>query len=173
MRTITSFSPLTIEISTDLKSEPIYESWGLQDIFVTIYKCHSSCETCKGPSQSDCLSCVSGMVRIGLLCDKCSDACYTCVETRSKCTSCDWMNPNYKYFYNNNCFKDCPSGTYSIDASKSCISCPPQCKECNKDGCLSCNRPYYALMTSHLLCVVKSECLPGSFANDNSKFWFI
>ena len=51
--------------------------------------CHSSCATCSGPLDTDCIACVSGLPLLDGLC-ACSGNCLAC-ETGSfkRCSSCD------------------------------------------------------------------------------------
>ena len=107
--------------------------------------CHSSCETCSGEKEDQCLSCKNGYKLIDGRCsDQCPDGyykdsngtcqlcdsnCLTCdgpaIEGNNKCLSCD---PNRTESilvdaegFPHNCVSECPNNTILNDNKTKCI----------------------------------------------------
>jgi proprotein convertase subtilisin/kexin type 5 len=93
--------------------------------------CHSSCETCYGENENQCLSCKNGyMVINGKCSDKCPDGYYkdsngACQQCNSNCLTCEGPSIND----NNNC-SSCDlnkSESYLIDAEGFPHNCVSEC----------------------------------------------
>ena len=70
-------------------------------------KCASPCDGCNNTSlNTDCISCISAHVLVGINCLSCSLNCLNCTST----TLCYLCNV-----------------TYYIDANSSCTACPIYC----------------------------------------------
>lgn len=86
--------------------------WGIRDVVVGLLLCDTSCNSCKGPTQFDCLTCGSNQVVVNgdCVCDisagyyNDSNNGYTC---RLTCANNWYMNP-----YTRTCTSSCPNGTY-------------------------------------------------------------
>ena len=101
-----------------------------KDFSKTCEACDGSCQTCKGPSASDCLSCPSGSLDPSTgtctascgggryssagMCYNCPVQCSTCTSATA-CTTCQVVL-GVSYYYQSNisrCVVNCPSGTYA------------------------------------------------------------
>ena len=107
--------------------------------------CHSSCETCFGENENQCLSCKNGyMVIDGKCSDKCPDGyykdsngtcqkcdsnCLTCegpsIDGNNSCSSCD-LNKSESYLidaegFPHNCVSECPNNTILNENKIKCI----------------------------------------------------
>lgn len=107
-------------------------------------------------------ACSYPLVGINSTCYRCASQCLTCTQTVSTCLLC----ANSFYYYtanftcslycpyfilpknisstgNNECTQTCPSGTYTDNSTKYCVSCPISCKLCNNSTyCSECNTGY-------------------------------
>lgn len=107
--------------------------------------CHSSCETCFGEKDDQCLSCKNGyMVIVGKCSGQCSDGyykdsngtcqqcdsnCLTCVgpakEGNNSCLSCDSKKTESILIefdgFPRNCVSECPNNTIFNDNKTKCI----------------------------------------------------
>ncbi|KAL4441097.1 hypothetical protein ABPG74_002047 [Tetrahymena malaccensis] len=142
-------------------------------------QCDSSCATCSGPKDNQCLSCKnslfylqasgtcvsncpSGYFQNSLLnqCQKCDSSCKECSGTQNtQCTSC----LSQLIFYNNQCLTQCPSGMFQ--SINQCALCDQSCETCNgqsSSSCLSC-KPGMFLVSNQCL----SSCPDGYYQNDN------
>ena len=123
--------------------------------------CKSPCKTCNGPENTDCTSCLYGLIlqlnscvlpcpdgryraRNGTStsrCEKCHRSCRTCYGPgENHCLSCE--NDN-NILYNHQCMETCPNGTYQHEQfdGKSCRQCYRFCQTCtgrHEDDCESC-----------------------------------
>ena len=106
-------SSLSINVTSSiLETDPDVKYWGLKDMLIGVKQCHSSCDTCTGPTHAECLSCSTGFYLSG----------NTCV------VNCDqYFLPSRRV-----CLDNCPIGYYST-ASKACQSCRSGCLMC-EDG---------------------------------------
>ena len=107
--------------------------------------CHSSCETCFGDKDDQCLSCKNGYIVINGKCsDQCPDGyykdlngtcqqcdsnCLTCngpsIDGNNKCLSCD-LNKNESILidaegFPSNCVSECPNNTIFNENKTKCI----------------------------------------------------
>ncbi|KAK6644158.1 Furin-like protease 2 [Polyplax serrata] len=137
--------------------------------------CHSSCETCNGSSETQCITCRPGrfsyngqcltVCPVGHYADKkrkeclsCPKGCETC--SNSLCLSCekDWsLNKKGKCV---------PNGSVKCDSSEyydgsHCRPCHSTCETCisgGEEGCLSCPS---SLLLQNGKCL--QECLEGTY----------
>ncbi|KRX07488.1 Insulin-like growth factor binding protein, N-terminal [Pseudocohnilembus persalinus] len=125
--------------------------------------CDSDCDTCTGPSSSECVLCSSSPTQLyfhsdnlcystcpdgyygdsgTLNCEACTTGCYTCTDS-STCTECI---PGY-YLSGSSCLLTCPSGYYdNPDPYNSCDPCDTICNTCDYTApleCTSCNAGYF------------------------------
>nr|XP_040569579.1 furin-like [Lepeophtheirus salmonis] len=125
--------------------------------------CHTVCEECFGPKQSQCISCKDGKFyheRTCLEkcpsshyenkdlkeCTPCSKGCLECPLHPRKCQKCEenWI------LLGNKCFPaipnkktSCPMGSYYDLKKLECSSCHDQCQNCfgrGPDHCITCNK---------------------------------
>ncbi|EAR94687.2 latrophilin/CL-like GPS domain protein (macronuclear) [Tetrahymena thermophila SB210] len=129
--------------------------------------CDTSCSTCNGPYQFDCLSCQdpSKVVKEGVCvdpnqcigsyfldknnnCSPCDQGCLSCNQTSSNCSLCD-SNYFFTNYYANGqvvtrCFKVCPTGYIPSSAQdqQNQSNILNQCIQCTQN-CTSCAAPLY------------------------------
>nr|CAD7424203.1 unnamed protein product [Timema monikensis] len=113
--------------------------------------CHSSCDSCEGPSSSDCLSCPSPLLLQGSRClEHCLEGffleqgmCVPCLHTcthclaRTNCTQC----ASGLHLQNGECHSSCAPGYYSDRGV--CTKCYLSCMTCSgprRDQCVTCPR---------------------------------
>ncbi|KAL4470417.1 hypothetical protein ABPG74_012028 [Tetrahymena malaccensis] len=127
--------------------------------------CHVECQACKGPQQSDCISCSDSLKfnKDKSKCIKCrtdngqflnNDICYDCDKSCKTCngesnTSCLQCIDNLYFFQEddntkNKC-KQCPSESYYIEPikQKDCLKCDDSCLNCipgQPKKCLKCKK---------------------------------
>ena len=88
-------------------------------------------------------SCISNcplqFIGINRICEPCVSPCKTCVDSTTKCLSCQ----QDFFFFNstNKCVSDCGEGLYEEYLNRTCISCTAPCKTCTNttNTCLSCS----------------------------------
>ena len=122
--------------------------------------CDSNCETCNGPSATECIGCHSGsylllsehkcvsacpqntITKYGQ-CEMCHTDCFTCTDVGyDKCLTCQ---PSL-FFLGNRCYQLCPSGFFGDSATKTCVACSDGCESCFGTGdnqCASCKANLY------------------------------
>ncbi|XP_033109451.1 proprotein convertase subtilisin/kexin type 5-like [Anneissia japonica] len=122
--------------------------------------CDVTCETCLGPSNADCLTCLSGnLLKNGLCVSNCPEGSYKvessdeCGECHPTCRNCDGpsqydclkcQNDMYMSF-DNSCHNECPPGFY-YDSESDCQPCDKTCRTCNGPSaqeCIGCPRNTY------------------------------
>lgn len=96
----------------------------------------------------------------------CSSPCQSCYGIATNCTSCV---ESYPFFYLNNCYSACPSGTVD-NGAKTCISCDPlsHCNTCtltNLSTCITCTSTYNLLSSIDMKCY--SSCPAGLYATQS------
>jgi hypothetical protein len=94
------------------QTDPNLQSWGIKDLLLAAKMCHSACDLCFGPANSDCLSCALGFYLQGNVCLPACDLGYYKVDDQRLCV------------------KTCPAGYYLDAPSKSCLHCAPGCLVC-------------------------------------------
>jgi proprotein convertase subtilisin/kexin type 5 len=113
--------------------------------------CHSTCESCDGPTEHACLSCASPLILQGTRCvavcdksffhDKGSRLCEPCLHTCSKCvskTNCSECIAGLQ-LQSGECGSTCAAGYYSDKGV--CSRCYMSCKTCSGPGhnqCVNC-----------------------------------
>ncbi|KAL4442365.1 hypothetical protein ABPG74_005706 [Tetrahymena malaccensis] len=126
--------------------------------------CDSSCYTCNGPSNNQCLSCQAGYVLISGQCIQCDYSCQTCQNTSSFCLTCS-SSFGPRTLNNGTCL--CTQG-YIENSSKIC-TCSNQCLTCNsQDGsyCLTCKNNTSWKLTSDNKCTCQDGFYYDSSKND-------
>ena len=83
-------------------------------------ECDSSCQTCKGPKETDCLSCKNSYLRKNGTCGDCEEG---------------------KYLQNNECF-DCRNLCLACESKDVCVSCV-QNAHLEKDSFCVCDEDYF------------------------------
>jgi hypothetical protein len=121
--------------------------------------CQSSCKTCSGSSETECLTCYptkvfffnscwascpdgsSDYILVGDgICESCHSSCKTCSgSSETECLTC---YPT-KVFFFNSCWASCPDGSsdYILVGDGICESCHSSCKTCSGSSeteCLTC-----------------------------------
>lgn len=113
------------------------------------HSCHSTCETCTGPTDHECLTCASPLLlqnqrcvnecdegyymEVGV-CAKCLHTCTQCVS-RMNCTSCQ----KGLQLQSGECRTTCADGYYSDRGT--CAKCYLSCNTCSgprRDQCVTC-----------------------------------
>nr|CAD7578280.1 unnamed protein product [Timema californicum] len=111
--------------------------------------CHSTCETCTGPTEYNCISCESPLLLHGTQClTTCltglyldQDTCMPCLHTCQSCTSrvnCTQCTPGL-HLQGGECRAACARGYYSDHGV--CAKCYMSCRTCSgpdKSHCVSC-----------------------------------
>lgn len=122
--------------------------------------CHESCDTCTDASQSHCLSCSPGHVRVidldmcmqqcpegyyenyaEKICTPCQPNCASCQDRPDHCTSCD----RHLLLHQSQCLASCPSHTYETE-DYMCAPCHESCETCtgsNSTQCITCSAGRY------------------------------
>ncbi|ENN73786.1 hypothetical protein YQE_09613, partial [Dendroctonus ponderosae] len=111
-------------------------------------QCHSTCDSCDGPTERACLSCASPLILQGTKCvGRCDDAyyhekdgqiCEPCLHTCAKCVA--KMNctecVSELQLQNGECHTTCATGYYSDMGL--CLRCYMSCKTCSGPGSNQC-----------------------------------
>ncbi|ELP84798.1 protein serine/threonine kinase, putative [Entamoeba invadens IP1] len=115
-------------------------------------------KNCEQNGKSGCKRCDLGYFVSSGICMKCSENCTSCIETSTKCLSCEngyYQGDNYKCVSNdkltekcnkisavtNGCYQ-CKNNYYRVGMD--CLPCLLNCSMCNiKDKCLTCNATNY------------------------------
>ena len=90
--------------------------------------CHSSCETCNGENDYQCLSCINSILFEGKCINDCPDGYYN-DKKRNECLECDkncWTCSDGRENSNNHCLS-CPNNTYLITANGMDNNCVIEC----------------------------------------------
>ncbi|XP_056639377.1 furin-like protease 2 isoform X2 [Diorhabda sublineata] len=113
--------------------------------------CHSTCDSCDGPTEKACISCASPLILQGTkcvgkcnkgfynerdsqICEPCLHACERCVA-KTNCTECK----SGLQLQSGECATTCATGYYSDKGI--CLRCYMSCKTCSGPGpdqCVSC-----------------------------------
>ena len=123
------------------------------------YYCHSECNGCFGPGNTDCVSCVGQSeqnsngqtvcvptctddeyladINGEFLCIPCHKECIGCTgPSNSDCKACNSYN-NTLIAGISECSPSCLFGTYA-DGSNTCMQCDPQCSGCTGPSSFNC-----------------------------------
>lgn len=136
--------------------------WG-NSTTMTCEPCHGICETCTGPTDTDCILCQTSprlykssddskcypncsdgkwINTIGYICDHCHSSCKTCNGgTDADCILCQDSSLHYRSLVDNKCYTICPDGTWLNNITKTCDPCHNTCKTCtggNDTDCILC-----------------------------------
>ncbi|XP_060524028.1 furin-like protease 2 [Cylas formicarius] len=120
--------------------------------------CHSTCDSCDGPTERACLSCASPLILQGTKCvaqcdkgfyqAKDSQICEPCLHTCSRCaarTNCTQCKEGLQ-LQSGECHSACATGYYSDKGL--CLKCYMSCKTCSgpaQDQCVSCPKAWLLL----------------------------
>jgi len=151
-------------------------------------KCDSSCESCSGPFDIQCLTCTLPMVLYKGSCisiDYCPNSTYisiknvqgfeqiTCIDCDKTCetcigpynTDCSSCSDTNKFINNGLCVNSCPLDKYQNEINRLCIKCHESCSHCygsESNQCLSCSNPQTYLIENN---TCASKCSSGKFPN--------
>ena len=126
------------------------------------FTCDSTCQTCNGPTQTDCLTCGSEFYLHstnstclacdvpgyshpdGTNCIECDSSCASCSGTAStQCLTC--VSGLYFYADNSSCLP-CNVAGYSHPDGTNCIECDSSCASCSETAstdCITCTNGLY------------------------------
>ncbi|XP_074038039.1 furin-like protease 2 isoform X2 [Leptinotarsa decemlineata] len=127
--------------------------------------CHSTCDSCDGPTEKACISCASPLILQGTRCvgrcdrgfynERDSQLCKPCLHTCSKClakTNCTECQSGLQ-LQSGECRTTCATGYYSDKGT--CLRCYMSCKTCSgpsQEQCVTCPNGWQ---------LVSGECRPG------------
>jgi len=134
--------------------------------------CHSSCGSCFGGQQNQCLdcathyylitdlsvcvaSCPDGYFSVNQTCAACGPHCTACVGSSNHCLSC----ASHLILYQTRCVASCPAGTYEVN--QRCETCAPGCETCVGPSDTNCVLCAAGLAHDRGRCV--TSCPEGSF----------
>ena len=96
------------------------QAWGIKEILVTEYLCHSYCATCTGALVTECLSCATGFYLQGNTCVQSCDASSYAISDMRRCVGI------------------CPSQYYATTNTSSggleCMNCVSGCALCSSSS---------------------------------------
>lgn len=138
--------------------------------------CEVSCQTCNGPSDSNCLSCPTnvkyllngtggyclnacpsvGYVPLGNNCERCDVTCNTCNGVSS--SQCAVCKSGY-YLSSGYCRYICPNGTFPDSVTGNCSTCHITCSYCFNSTANSCTFCATGLYLYNFTC---SNTCPGT-----------
>ena len=126
----------------------------------TCHYCHTQCNGCNGPSNTDCVSCIESQITNSQGQTVCVPVCnaneyrlevsgdYLCIPCHSQCNGCtggsnieckQCKNVNNTFSSSNECVAACPFGSYANEQNK-CLRCDPQCFGCTGPSSYNCSR---------------------------------
>lgn len=150
--------------------------------------CHTSCQTCSGGNNNNCITCVSGKFLafgLGTCLDACPDGqyapsssqtclscnvnCKTCSGSSTHCDSCS-LSVNGVTLYllstSNACLANCPTQKFGNASTNVCDPCHSSCYTCDgplDTDCLSCSSGNLNVSSSK--CV--ASCGDGKYSSNN------
>ncbi|XP_038058391.1 proprotein convertase subtilisin/kexin type 5-like isoform X2 [Patiria miniata] len=147
------------------------------------HPCDSTCHTCSGSQDNDCLSCVPGSVLKertcveewrctdgyyvergslgnGKECLRCHVSCKNCKgQSSSECTECNTGD----ILQDGACIKNCLAG-YFKDSNDDCLTCSYGCDHCTEeDNCVQCQSEFVLVDGT-----CKQGCIDGSYEHEGS-----
>uniref|UniRef100_A0AAV2MQD7 P/Homo B domain-containing protein n=1 Tax=Knipowitschia caucasica TaxID=637954 RepID=A0AAV2MQD7_KNICA len=146
-------------------------------------KCHSSCESCSGPTADHCISCNSPHFLLNSSClQQCPEGFFTDSEVRV-CERCHWSCARCSgrhslqckrcregfYTQAGGCVPTCSPSHFGNPVSMACERCDPSCDSCSGPGsshCLSCRENFLYLPLGQQ-CV--QRCPDGYYKERKSK----
>ena len=92
--------------------------------------CGSNCDTCSSAAPNQCITCLSGYVRTGILTYiACGPNCHACSQDiTTSCTSCKTL---YNLYPDNTCGTCNTNNGQYLDSSQICRSCISNCLRCD------------------------------------------
>ena len=164
----------------------------------TCLLCNSLCETCQGPSSSDCITCYSPHYLVyssaaasscqstclqkyygddsDRKCKNCDSTCLTCdIAGSLGCTSCASTLYLQSSVGPSNCLPNCPSYTYIYQNNQTCLLCDSTCETCSGPQnyqCLSCKLGSYLYVNQdNFSCI--SSCPIGMFTSESLRLCYL
>lgn len=154
--------------------------------------CSTNCEICD--NYENCKSCKSGFFLIKtslntIVCsdnilkyfsvlgqnyyEQCAENCETCIDSATKCLSCNKSQSYIPIKNTNECVKTCPDGYWLNFIEKNCQLCHPSCKKCldNNNYCLESSEGYFPLKENKSMCY--NECPSNYKFNSIEKYYEI
>lgn len=149
---------------------------GCSDSSTNCRYCHTQCNGCTGPSNTNCVSC-KGSLKVNsqgeevcapvctaneyqserngdFICFPCHSQCSGCTgPTNTQCVRC--TNVNNTFTSSNECTATCPFGSYPDHQSK-CRACDSQCNGCtgpSSMNCTTCTDKSMLQTTGEIVCV--------------------
>ena len=162
---------LTLIYTTDLNQDASDEAWGIKDLLITAYACAEACDTCYGPTNSDCNRCKVGYFMVGSTCLICDPNCSSCYGSATYCNSCYSTSVN-KYLSNNKCVSNCAQYQYPDSSTMICTACVSPCLDCSSNSyCLSCNNSNgnFYFLTGKCLTDIQCQSQTGYYSDYSSK----
>lgn len=125
--------------------------------------CDSSCKTCDGPTNQNCIECKDGLfLNDNGMCTGCDDTCVSCEGKSTFCTSCK----SHFYLTSNGECKECSDSCVECKDANTCTKCP-EFQFMHEGKCLkSClqigegwgaNDMHHHMFYSYLNCKFKSK----------------
>ena len=120
--------PYKIEGEDSCIKEKPKNTFFIDESSYILKKCHSSCETCNGENDNQCLSCKNSILFEGKCINECPDRYYKdskinqCLKCNSNCLTCSEGIEN-----NNNHCTSCPNNNYLITAEGMDNNCVDKC----------------------------------------------
>ena len=186
-----SDNTMDLSIFSDLTLTAADSSWGIFDLSITIYLCHSTCKTCALIDlASQCMTCEAGLYLQASGPAACLSTCpsdsyeydtdQTCKSCISDCKTCnggtlaDCMSCETTYLQSligpAECKTTCPSHTYMDSSTYICQNCDTSCAECTASDttkCTSCpNGSYLQSLIGPAEC--KNTCPTHTFTDTST-----
>ncbi|CAD8093460.1 unnamed protein product [Paramecium primaurelia] len=124
--------------------------------------CHSTCITCQGSEENDCLSCSGSLMFMGGICsDTCIDGYYLnvnqCAQCNLSCKTCSGSSSNQclscseqLFMFNSQCLISCIEGYFQNEIEHSCDKCLENCLTCtNGTTCNACDTSKFFLFEDY------------------------
>ncbi|KAL4499147.1 hypothetical protein ABPG72_017049 [Tetrahymena utriculariae] len=145
--------------------------------------CNINCLTCKGKTNSDCLSCNANKYyqpddntcgdncKINQYinrnnCTPCHETCHDCIGgTEKDCKSCS--KASNRFLHEKQCLSSCPDQFYPDKVSQTCKKCDSTCFNCtgpNQNKCTQCSGDLYLNPENKCL----DTCPDGQFKNQTN-----
>ena len=140
--------------------------------FKILDKCHDSCKTCFGPSDTQCEICEDGYYNISGKCApvtvQCHEKCSYCLkppeDDNQNCLSC--KDNLLLQTDKGNCVEECNNGYFQNDTF--CEECKEPCKACyNSTQCITCINGFYFNDTDNQCYQCDSKCEICKFGKEN------
>lgn len=148
--------------STNTYCSSCNAKYGINCTLCDQYNCYACSSGLLSTDSQSCISvCTGSTYLLNGACSTCPQYCLTCISS-TYCTAC--LTSTYAY-YQNLCYKVCPTGSYN---SNGCLPCnSTSCVAClnSANNCSSCKTPY--LLNYPNQCVL--QCLSGYYEGSTTK----